>query len=59
MLSVSLIVGKGKVSSLPVPSSLGALFRRLPTPYNPLFSFVRCPECRPNETRTDGTKAML
>jgi len=32
MLSFCLIVGKGKVSRLPVPSSLGALSRPLCTP---------------------------
>ena len=59
MLSVCLIVGEGKVSSLPVPSPVGALFRRVPAPYTWLVSFFDAPIADPMKRRTGGTKAML
>jgi hypothetical protein len=59
VLSICLIVGKGKVSCLPVPSSLGVLFRQLCTPLSRLFSFYDAPIADPMKRKTGGTKAML
>ena len=57
VLSICLIVGKGKVSCLPVPSSVGVLFRLLCTPLSRLFSFFDAPGADPMKRRTGGTKA--
>jgi len=58
MLICCLIVGKGKVSRSPVPSSLGALFRQLCTPLSRLFSFFDAPFADPTKQKTGGTKAI-
>ena len=57
MLSFCLIVGKGKVSRLPVPSSLGALSRPGIVPLlGPVPSFD-APVADPMKRKTGGTKA--
>jgi len=58
MLSFCLIVGKGKVSRLPVPSSLGALSRLLCTPLSWPVPFFDAPIADSTERKTGGTKAV-
>jgi hypothetical protein len=59
VLSCCLIVGKGKVNRLPIPSSVGVLSCRIITPLNPgqsCFSMLLMSDYR---TESDGTKAYL
>jgi len=57
MLSFCLIVGKGKASCLPVPSSLGALSRPDSAPQSGPVPSVDAPGADPMKRKTGGTKA--
>jgi len=59
MLSCCLIVGKGKVNRLPVPSSVDVLSYRIITPLNPGQSCCSMLLVSDYRTESDGTKAYL
>lgn len=59
MLSRCSIFGKGKVSSSPVPSSLGACFRPAIAPLAKLVPHFDAPYASPAERQAGGTKAEL
>ena len=59
MLSCCLIVGKGKVNRLPVPSSVDVLSYRIITPLNPGQSCCSMLLMSEYRTESDGTKACL
>jgi len=59
VLSCCLIVGKGKVNRLPIPSSLAVLSYRVITTLNSGQSCFSMPLMSDYRTESDGTKAYL
>ena len=59
MLDCCLIVGKGKVRSSPVPSSVDVFSRRVITSLNPDQFCCSMPLMLSNRTEPSGTKAYL
>ena len=59
MLSNYWVFGKGKVSCLPIPSSLGACSRPIIAPLIRPVPYIGAPIANPTEQKASGTKAEL